>query len=524
MAVVNLKNYLRNVYANLKNYVDGLSDRQRDQFIRKCHKLFDLGEGDYDEENLVAFYVMKYARAYGFQFSRAYADIFADMGQRDSVRAVSIGCGTGIDYWGMSHAARCLQTALDCHLDYTGIDPQDWFYKVTDSPDMPDQDTVRYNEVQRLSDGHTEACNDFGDLLDIMERNSDEPLDDIYFFGHSIKEVSIYTVPETQEKQRKFMRHHGVSYSYYIYKYNPYLSMARFARLIRERISDRPVYVAFTYRKCPDENRPADFENTEAYDVRYGTYFATCLKQRGLNVDLVEPIHIDPRYGISLRSRENTYSCRESYFDYDDIHSYTGAPDEGDIIWHLGKDRAGAFDSLYYGRDNPAICSKREWDTTFCDADGHTQNTMDSVKNMCYQVFRITAYDVQGGRDNDMDEYNKKLNILEERLKTYKVSFRYSASPLDLFATILNERLANTDLYNSISHTSLLDHLIDDGYVGVAQDEDADESVVYEERPKGKNSGVYVKDDNRVYVKPYAQQNIIANIICGRYIDGGNRT
>ena len=95
---------------------------------------------------------MKYARAYGFQFSRAYADIFADMNNPESIKAVSIGCGTGIDYWGMSYAARVLGEAPESKLDYTGIDPVRWPYRITEAADMPEQDMVRYNEI--VSDKH----------------------------------------------------------------------------------------------------------------------------------------------------------------------------------------------------------------------------------------------------------------------------------------------------------------------------------------------------------------------------------
>lgn len=539
MAVINLRNYLRNVYADLKNNVDGFSDDQRDEFMRKCHKLFKLGEGSYDDNNLVAFYVMKYARAYGFQFSRAYADIFADMGNRDNVRAVSIGCGTGIDYWGMSYAARILQTAADCHLDYTGIDPQDWFYKVTDSFDMPNQDTVRFNEVKCLSDGHMETCSNFGDLLDIMERNEDESLDDIYFFPHSIKEVSVYTAPETQEKIRLQKDSGNRTYVSYAYKYNPYQSMARFARLIKERISDHPVYVAFTYRRSPNEAIEGRMERTEAYDVRYGTYFRTCIKQRGLNIELVEPVQVEAAHGIGLCRKDSSYDCRESFFDYADLHSYTGAPDTENIVGRLGKDRNGSFTGLYYGGHNAPICSREEWDTTFCDSEGHTENTMDSVENMCYQVFKISA---EGAEDADIDmlEKNKWLDIIEEVMRGFKFNIQYMSVKLDSFVGQVNsyisvnetsvkdiiERVTGTrpnsvsDLTNKIDLNTIKGYLVDAGYLNAGVDDDGNNT--WNVTNRGRKAGFY-KTHNLVIVKPFAQQNIVANIICGRYIDWGNR-
>ncbi|MFR5027812.1 MAG: hypothetical protein ACLTDF_02690 [Coprococcus sp.] len=90
---------MKRVYTELENYIEGLSEEERVRFVTEFHDMFDSGTADYDDEHITALYVMKYARAYGFQFSRAYADIFADMNNPESIKAVSIGCGTGIDYW-----------------------------------------------------------------------------------------------------------------------------------------------------------------------------------------------------------------------------------------------------------------------------------------------------------------------------------------------------------------------------------------------------------------------------------------
>lgn len=527
MSVINLKNYLRNVYEDLKGYVDGLTEEQRKEFVKKCNNYFDTGAGDYDNKYMVAFYILKYARAYGFQFSRAYADIFADMGHPDRVRAVSIGCGTGIDYWGMSHAARCLHKADGCNLDYTGIDPQIWAYRVSEAPDMPAMDTVRFNEVACQSEGHSETCNDFGDFLEIMEKNTGKSLDDIYLFGHSIKEVSVYTVPETQEKARKKGQVGNRKFTYYAYKYNPYQSMARFARLIRKRISDKPVYVAFTYRRSPDESLEKDMEFAEAYDTRYGTYFRTCVRQSGLNIELLEPVHVNSRYGVSLCRKESPDCCRESYFDYDELHSFTGAPDSDTSIWTLGKDRHGAFDGLYFGRsrgqnDTP-ICSLEEWNEAFVDDTGHVEKTMENLENMCYQVFRISVDNTAENHDIHMQEKNEYLDLIEEVMRDFEFDIHRWSNRLDFFINRIKRHLLNKDstVGDMINWDSILEQFIVEGCIEVQSDGD-DEKITYGTTEWGKRAGVYVKEDNIICVKSYAQQNIIANLVCGRYIDRRN--
>lgn len=214
MSVINLREYMKRVYTELENYIEGLSEEERVRFVTEFHDMFDSGTADYDDEHITALYVMKYARAYGFQFSRAYADIFADMNNPESIKAVSIGCGTGIDYWGMSYAARVLGEAPESKLDYTGIDPVCWPYRITEAADMPEQDMVRYNEItsgihDEKGSGHPDlfhepadeikSCTDFNEYLGYMENRPGEPLSDIYFFPHSTKEVCIHTVPNDVE-------------------------------------------------------------------------------------------------------------------------------------------------------------------------------------------------------------------------------------------------------------------------------------------------------------------------------------
>ena len=133
MCVINLRNYLGNVYDELKHYLETLTPDEKNRFMKEVSNFFYNGIADYGDRNLVAFYVLRYARAYGFQFSRAYADIFADMKNPGRVSAVSVGCGTGIDYWGMSYAARVLGEAPESKLDYTGIDPVRWPYRITEA-------------------------------------------------------------------------------------------------------------------------------------------------------------------------------------------------------------------------------------------------------------------------------------------------------------------------------------------------------------------------------------------------------
>ena len=43
--IVNLKEYLRRVFKDLKEYTDGLSPEELEEFHEKCRNLFKNGEG-----------------------------------------------------------------------------------------------------------------------------------------------------------------------------------------------------------------------------------------------------------------------------------------------------------------------------------------------------------------------------------------------------------------------------------------------------------------------------------------------
>ncbi len=531
MSVINLREYMRRVYGTLENYIEGLTKEERIKFAKDCNKLFDAGTADYEDRYMTAFYVMKYARAYGFQFSRAYADIFVDMEGQDKIKAISIGCGTGIDYWGMSYAARVLGKAPESKLDYTGIDPVRWPYRITEAADMPEQDTVRYNEIvsdkynangERHSGLFHEAadeiksCTDFNEYLYYMENRPGEPLSDIYFFPHSTKEVCIHTVPDEAEDRSL---------------YNTYQAMSRFARIIHSKIKDKPVYVAFTYRQIPNDDGVCREQN-ESYDIRYGTYLRTCLMQRGMDVELLKPVHCEMRYGHDLEICESPENNRGCYFTYDEFHSYTGSPDTPDRIWLFGQDEYGSFDSIFYDNVHGAkICDKSRWDGLTKVSDEIHNYPMDSTKGICYQVFKITS----GKTENrELVDKNTVLDILEETMRGFTFWSGYSqdiykfAKNMYMYPWTVHEKaiklIADTTGYvpdgvRGLQEVFGVDNVIKgltaDGFI--EQFEEDDGKLRYSVTSNGEKCGLYDKD-GRIMAKSFARRMIFANMICGRYV------
>ena len=51
MSVINLREYMKRVYTELENYIEGLSEEERVRFVTEFHDMFDSGTADYDDEH-----------------------------------------------------------------------------------------------------------------------------------------------------------------------------------------------------------------------------------------------------------------------------------------------------------------------------------------------------------------------------------------------------------------------------------------------------------------------------------------
>lgn len=540
MSVINLRNYLRNVSEIFNSYVAELSVDEKNSFRTACNSMFDSGVADYDNEYIVAYYVLKFARTYGFQFSRAYADIFSDMDRlitaenkaASTVKAISVGCGTGIDYWGMTYAARALHMGEGWRLDYTGIDPQDWYFKITDGQDI--EDTVRYNS---LFDGS--PCRDFEMLLSHMESNPEEELSDVYFFPHSIKEVCIHTVNHDGE---------------FGHAYNRFQSMVRFANQIAAKLKDKPVYVAFTYRQRPGCNAEDYMYMNEAYDTGYGTCLYSCLKNKGLDIQLLDTVEFNEDSGCSLEicdvEEDASLDMKSAFFDYDELHSYTSWNGGHVEISRLTRDRNGYFNKIVSNNpEDDAFYTYNEWKELLpTDVEGEfLQLPMDYFEKGCYQIFKISK---PFGYECHNDD-NKTLQIFEEIFRNfwmfhpdfdrdnndngngrviYKTDefnsfvkkihdFPYNnfERSLDIIERITGIRPDNLwSIQNRIDKDVILDRLWDMNYLTY---ENHLQGREYHVTPLGNKMGLLTKNDNReLHLNRHAQEYILTNVICGKYL------
>ena len=164
--MIDITQYLQDIYEDLQRYVDN------DVCLCKFKELnFEAGAlPDYEDINIQQLYLLRYAFAYAFEYSRMYLDVLSQMDDVDNISVTSVGCGTMIDYWALIHALE-KRRKIGSSIRYVGIDKIDWNYKFA----------ARQNdEVHYL----------IGNAKDFFENNS-QFISDVYFFPKSISEFSV---------------------------------------------------------------------------------------------------------------------------------------------------------------------------------------------------------------------------------------------------------------------------------------------------------------------------------------------
>ena len=163
--MINITQYLQDIYEDLQRYVDN------DVCLCKFKELnFEAGAfPDYEDINIQQLYLLRYAFAYAFEYSRMYLDVLSQMDDVNNISVTSVGCGSMIDYWSLVHALE-MKSKMDCSIRYVGIDIIDWNYKIPQRQN---------DEVHYL----------IRNAADIFTNNS-QFISDVYFFPKSISEFS----------------------------------------------------------------------------------------------------------------------------------------------------------------------------------------------------------------------------------------------------------------------------------------------------------------------------------------------
>jgi hypothetical protein len=163
--MITINEYLDDVLSDFKEY---LASGVKLCELKNVH--FDGGRvPDYSDIHIQQYYLLRFAYAYAFEYKCMYEYLFESQPLCNTIKTISIGCGTGIDYWSMVAALKDADLRHR-NIEYTGIDLIDWDYK------FPHRKRDKMDIYQ-------------GDAIDVfLKLNS--LVWDIYFFPKSISEFS----------------------------------------------------------------------------------------------------------------------------------------------------------------------------------------------------------------------------------------------------------------------------------------------------------------------------------------------
>lgn len=119
-------------FINTKMY-EIFNDFQKNIHLKQCIcelKAFDFsGENlpDYSHSFIQQYYLLKYLPAYFTEYYDLYKETINKNFLRSKYNVLSIGCGCGLDFWGLNFAVKNFDEKSILH--YDGIDIVNWNYK-----------------------------------------------------------------------------------------------------------------------------------------------------------------------------------------------------------------------------------------------------------------------------------------------------------------------------------------------------------------------------------------------------------
>lgn len=165
MLMISITEYLEMIFEDFK--------RHNEEDISLCQlKSLTFAGGylpNYNNIQIQRLYLLRYAFAYGFEYSEIYLQALTMLNNPSRVSVVSIGCGTFIDYWSLVQTIEKTKK-INCKIEYVGIDEIDWNYKF---------------DKRNIDEVYFEECN----AIDFFNGISQLSFD-IYFFPKSISEFT----------------------------------------------------------------------------------------------------------------------------------------------------------------------------------------------------------------------------------------------------------------------------------------------------------------------------------------------
>lgn len=148
-----ITDYLNDVFDSFRSYIDATGD------VCKLREVtYEAGNvPDYEDIQVQELYILKYTFSYAFEYMSMYSEILDFFNGAQTLKILSLGCGTMTDYWSLIQALNKTDFEIrprDIH--YTGVDRINWSHKFPNRLHLPyrfeQQDMIEYIERTDISD------------------------------------------------------------------------------------------------------------------------------------------------------------------------------------------------------------------------------------------------------------------------------------------------------------------------------------------------------------------------------------
>ncbi|NJD02948.1 MAG: hypothetical protein FIA99_10235 [Ruminiclostridium sp.] len=124
--MLTIEGYLSEVYSDFSEYIN---DNPCLCKLKTVNYNLDSWP-DYSDFHVQQLYLLRYAFIYAFEYKQMYLEVLSRMiNLDDGLIILSIGCGSGIDFWSAVAAVQDKQLR-DFSISYYGLDEIDWAYTI----------------------------------------------------------------------------------------------------------------------------------------------------------------------------------------------------------------------------------------------------------------------------------------------------------------------------------------------------------------------------------------------------------
>jgi hypothetical protein len=145
-----MEKYLVKIYQDFLKEKDRWCHIGNSQFSNSSYKNYD--DKQYEKNVIEQYYLLRFAPFYLEEYFEIYLQ-FLQMYEDGNLKVLSVGVGTGLDFWGLADAVIHLNKTVS--IDYMGIDLVDWKYRLKEIRFLQKSiEELTFNDFQNFTYGN----------------------------------------------------------------------------------------------------------------------------------------------------------------------------------------------------------------------------------------------------------------------------------------------------------------------------------------------------------------------------------